>query len=187
MSLAASLLVAGCRKDDESPAPTPAPPANEEELITTVLLTFTDTENPASVFEFRYADLDGPGGDEPVRTTVPLPAGRSFTLGVRFLNETETPAGEITTEVAAEGAEHQVFFQVTGAPLAISYADADVNGRPIGLANTATTGAAGSGNLSVILRHEPAKDAPGVSTGDITNAAGETDVETTPAFEVVVQ
>lgn len=186
--LIAGALLAGCKRDeDETPVPSPPPPANEEELITTVVLTFTDTENAADVYELRYTDLDGPGGADPVLNAVPLPAGRSYALAVRFLNETESPAEEITTEVANEGAEHQVFFQVNGAPLTISYSDTDVNGRPIGLANMAITGAPGTGSLTVTLRHEPQKDAAGVSAGDITNAGGETDVETTPAFTVVVQ
>ena len=44
---------------------------------------------------------------------------------------------------------------------------------------TATTGDASSGDVTVILRHEPDKEADGVSDGDVTNAGGETDVEVT--------
>ncbi|MDZ7846151.1 MAG: hypothetical protein U5L96_04995 [Owenweeksia sp.] len=53
----------------------------------------------------------------------------------------------------------------------------DNNGRPIGVQTSATTGSASSGDLDVILRHEPNKDGPGVANGDITNAGGETDVQ----------
>jgi len=53
------------------------------------------------------------------------------------------------------------------------------------LANTLTTDAAGSGTITVILRHEPDKGASGVNDGDITNAGGETDIEVT--FDVTVQ
>ena len=53
------------------------------------------------------------------------------------------------------------------------------------MAFTLTTGDAASGNITIILRHEPVKDAEGVSDGDITNAGGETDISVT--FPVVVQ
>jgi hypothetical protein len=61
-----------------------------------------------------------------------------------------------------------------------TYADADVNGKPIGLAFTLKTGtAAATGNIVVVLRHMPAKSAAGVATGDITNAGGATDAQIT--------
>ena len=43
----------------------------------------------------------------------------------------------------------------------------------------------GSGTITVTLRHEPNKDAAGVSSGDIANAGGETDIEVT--FNVEIQ
>ena len=59
------------------------------------------------------------------------------------------------------------------------------NGHPIGLQIKMTTGMATTGMLTIILRHEPNKDATGVSDGDITNAGGETDIEIT--FDIDVQ
>jgi len=74
----------------------------------------------------------------------------------------------------------------------------DADGNPVGLSSTLTTGAAGSGTLTVTLRHEPMKSATGVTLrhepmksatgvadGDITNAGGETDIEI--VFPVDVQ
>ena len=43
----------------------------------------------------------------------------------------------------------------------------------------------GNGTITVILRHEPDKDASGVSNGDITNAGGETDIEVVFNVEVM--
>ena len=60
-----------------------------------------------------------------------------------------------------------------------SHNDSDANGDPLGLEMTATTGDASAGDVTVILRHEPDKDAEGVADGDVTNAGGETDVEVT--------
>jgi len=69
--------------------------------------------------------------------------------------------------------------------LTYTYGDQDGNGNPIGVIGTVETGSASTGNLSVVLVHEPNKSASGVSDGDITNAGGEEDVRVT--FMVTVQ
>jgi hypothetical protein len=180
--VAASLTA--CKKDkEESPTPTP-PPVNEEELITTLILTFTDTAaTPDASYELRWTDLDGPGGNDPVQSGVPLPASRELVLDVRVLNESETPAEEITDEIRAEDEDHQFFYQSTGGLVTV-YADADGDGNPIGLRNRATTPAAGSGTITAILRHMPNKSAAGVASGDITNAGGDTDIEVDLNFTI---
>ena len=65
------------------------------------------------------------------------------------------------------------------------YEDEDGDGNPIGLETTMITGDPSTGTLTVILRHEPDKNADGVSDGDITNAGGETDIEVD--FPVVIK
>ena len=112
-------------------------------------------------------------------------AHAAYTGTVSFLNELEDPAEDITVEVLEEGAEHQVFYQLTNSLGSITYTDMDANGDPIGLNFVLTTNDAGNGVMSVILKHEPNKAADGVSTGDITNAGGETDVEVN--FSVTVE
>jgi hypothetical protein len=102
-----------------------------------------------------------------------------------LLNELENPVGDITEEVEEEAADHQFFFQTSVSGINIAYADMDTNGNPIGLSTTLTTNETASGTITVTLRHEPNKDAAGVSAGDITNAGGETDIEIT--FNVEVQ
>lgn len=182
VAIGASSLVA-CKKDeDENPGP--STPPNEEEVITTLLLTFTDAENAANTYELRFTDADGDGGAAPVLTGDTLPAGRAYSLALRVLDESGSTPEEITEEIEAEAAEHQFFFQPAGIDLQVSYGDADANGRPVGLLNTAVTGVAGTGTLTVTLRHEPDKAAAGVAGGDITNAGGETDIEV--AFPVII-
>ena len=62
----------------------------------------------------------------------------------------------------------------------------DKNGKPIGLTFTLKTGAtATTGNITVVLRHLPAKSASGVATGDITNAGGATDASVPFPVKVV--
>jgi hypothetical protein len=178
LSLLGAVSLTGCIDDNEPD------PVNEEELITTVRLTFTGPTGQAEIFSFE--DLDGDGPQAPIITSDTLKDSTVYRLGVEFLNATETPPESITAEVLAEGDEHQVFFQVSQSlNLSVSYNDTDVNGAPIGLLNNVITNANSNGTLKVTLRHEPNKSAAGVPNGDISNAGGETDIEVT--FNVVIE
>ncbi|MFY0604132.1 MAG: type 1 periplasmic binding fold superfamily protein [Flavobacteriaceae bacterium] len=160
-------------------------PVNEEEVITTLIATLTPQGSTTSI-ELRSTDLDGDGPNAPVITVSGnLTANTTYTGVMRVLNETETPAEEITDEVAAEDDEHQFFFTPANNIVTVAYADMDGDGNPVGINFTLTTGAAGTGNLTITLVHEPVKTAAGVSGGDITNAGGEIDVEAT--FTITVQ
>lgn len=177
--MAAVLLLAitACKKDKDDVLTPSAPPANEEEVITTVQVTFTDQETPTEVFHMQV-NFDDVGGGDPVAVADTLPAQRAFDVSIRVLNESVSPAVDLTNEMRNEGTDHQFFFQVTNGNLTMTYADADANGRPIGLTSTAVTGAASiGGDLRLTLRHQPNKAAVGVEAGAITNAGGETDVE----------
>nr|WP_315147674.1 type 1 periplasmic binding fold superfamily protein [uncultured Flavobacterium sp.] len=156
---------------------------NEEEVITTVTTTLT---NGTSVITLLSRDLDGDGPNAPVVTVSgKLMANKVYTGRVTILNETETPAGDITAEVKGEGDEHQLFFQVPSAFGTFMYTDVDKNGKPIGLEFTLTTKTASTGSLVVTLRHLPNKSASGVANGDITNAGGATDFAVT--YPLVVE
>ena len=182
LALAGTLFFAGCRKDDDDPV-SPAPPANEEELITSVRLAFQSTGNTETK-HFSYVDLDGDGGGAPVIEADTLSADTDYTVTIQVLNESEVPAENITAEIQAEDEAHQFFFQPSGANVTVAYTDTDGNGHPVGIATTWTVGTASTGTIMVTLRHEPDKNAPGVASGDITNAGGDTDIEVT--FPVVV-
>lgn len=150
---------------------------NEEELITTLKVTLTPNEGGETVI-LEYKDLDGDGPNDPETTiTGNLVANKTYTGVTQVLNETESPAEDITLEVEEEGDEHQFFYIFSNSIATVNYTDVDKNGRPIGINFTFTTTSAQIGNLTVILRHEPNKAASGVSEGNITNAGGETDVE----------
>lgn len=157
---------------------------NEEEVITTLRYTLTPNNGDSAVV-FSFQDLDGDGGNAPVISEGVLDSNTAYIGSLELLNETETPIGDIGEEVLEEGTDHQLFFSTTLNGLTISYDDMDTEGKPIGLATNVTTTAAGNGTLTITLRHEPIKDAAGVSNGDIANADGETDIEVT--FNVIVQ
>lgn len=167
-----------CDSDDPEPV-------NEEELITTVELTFTNDNDASDVRTASFTDLDGEGGNDPIIDNISLMADATYTLTVKFLNEEETPAEDITEEVEEEDEDHQVFYVATGAEFTYAYGDQDSNQNPLGLTGTVTTGAASNGTLQVILIHEPNKTAAGVRDGDPTNAGIESDIDVT--FNLSIQ
>lgn len=179
--LLAASAITGCKKDDDTPA-TPEP-VNENELITTLRITFDDQgAGPDKVWEFR--DADGDGGAPAVITADTLLPGATYHASLILLNESVSPVDTSSNEVLEEGVAHQFFYQVNGVGITFAYADADDNGKPIGLRTTATTTGPGSGTVKVTLRHEPDKNGANVAAGDITNAGGSTDLEVT--FPAVV-
>ena len=174
LSLSA-IAISSCSSSDDGPV-------NEEEVITTVTTTLT---GGGQTITLTSRDLDGDGPDAPVITVSGnLAANTTYNGSISFLNETVTPADNITSEIAEEGVDHQLFYQLPASLGTFIYTDADLNGKPIGLTFTLTTANAGSGNLSVTLRHQPNKSATGVATGDITNAGGATDAQLT--YPVVI-
>ncbi len=171
-----SLVVTSC--DPETPEP-----PNAEELITTLVYTLTPDDG-GDVVTLIFRDLDGEGSDAPTFSTEPLRASTTYSGVITLSNEAEDPAEDITEEVKEEDDEHQLFYASSLSDLVVTYMDADAEGNPLGLATTLQTGTTGSGTLTIILRHEPAKDATGVSAGDITNAGGESDIEVTFNIDV---
>ena len=169
-----AIAMLGCSDDDTPDV------INEEEVITTVILTLTPESGDQVVLTTQ--DLDGDGPDEPVTIiTGSFNENTQYQGAVRFLNETETPAEEITNEVIEEADEHQVFYTVSnGLNITTTYQDEDSNGNPLGVSITLETGAASAGNLTVTLRHEPVKPNDGLDS-----AGGETDITTT--FDVTIE
>ncbi len=176
--IALSVVFTSCEKDDHDHD-------NEEELITTLIYTLSASSGNV-VMTFR--DLDGDGGNKPVVTTVGnLLSGQEYIGSISVLNESVTPAVNITDEIEDEALEHQFFYAITGAlsgKVNINYDDADSNNKPLGLKTKLLATTPGQGKLKVTLRHEPNKSGNGVANGDITNAGGETDIEVEFDIEV---
>ena len=170
-----TLAMLGCSDDDTTPEI-----INEDELITTVILTLTPDSGDQVVL--TTVDLDGDGPDEPVTTVVGnFSENTQYQGAVQFLNETEDPAEDITQEVIEEADEHQVFYTISeGLNIQTTYEDQDSQGNPLGVQITLSTGAASEGSLTVTLRHEPVKPNDGLES-----AGGETDIST--SFDVSIQ
>lgn len=175
-----ALFATSCNNDDDNTTA-----VNEEEVITTVTTTLI---GGGQTIILTSRDLDDDGPNAPVVTVSgDLVAGTTYQGSTTFLNELANPAEDITEEVEEEGADHQVFYQLAASLGTVTYDanNVDENGNPIGLAFTLVAGTSGSsGTLTVTLRHEPNKTAANVNTGDITNAAGNTDAEV--SFPIVV-
>lgn len=152
---------------------------SDEELITTVNYTL---RNGNDIVTLKFLDLDGEGGTDGTYTVSgALTANTTYTGEVELLNETESPAEDITDEVKTEGDEHEFFYSSSVTGITVTKTDADGNGNPIGIESTLTTGSAGTGTLTIILKHEPTKPNDGSSTG----AGGSSDVEV--IFNISVQ
>lgn len=177
MLVSTFLTITSCTVDE------PVAP-NEEEIITTLRYVLTPTGGGDAVI-FEFQDLDGDGGNDPVIVEGTLAANTTYTGNIELLNEAVSPVEDITVEIRAEAEEHQFFYETTAANLTIGYNDSDANNQPVGSETAVNTGAATTGTLTITLRHEPLKSATNVSTGDITNAGGETDIEVT--FNVMIQ
>ncbi|MAW95027.1 MULTISPECIES: type 1 periplasmic binding fold superfamily protein [unclassified Leeuwenhoekiella] len=177
----ATLTFSSCSNDDDN---TPEI-INEEEVITTITVTLVPQTGETVTLTSR--DLDGDGPDEPViNVSGSLQAGMSYNGSVILQNETVSPAEVINEEIEEEADEHQFFYQVgSGLNATVSYADTEndylTNGstNPVGIDFTLLAGTASTGQLTVTLRHEPNKDAEGVSEGNLSNAGGETDIAQT--------
>ena len=165
-----------CSDDDETPEE-----INEEETITTMTVTLVPDGGGATII-LQSQDLDGDGPNAPdVTVSGNLTSNTAYSGSVVLLNETETPAENITEEVEEESDEHQFFYVTTGSIASVTYDDTDADGNPVGLEFTLTTANAGSATMAVTLRHQPKKP----NDGTLADAGGETDI--TQTFNLTVE
>ncbi len=164
------ILFTGCSDDDEAPEE-----VNEEETITTMTVTLVPQGGGDTII-LQSRDLDGDGPNAPdITVSGDLAGNTTYTGAIVLLNETETPAEDITEEVAEEDDEHQFFFEISGSLNPVQYGDADGNGNPVGILFTVETSTAGAASLTITLRHEPKKP----NDGSLADAGGETDIAQT--------
>lgn len=168
---------------------------NEEEVITTVALTFS---GGGADIKAAFKDADGEGGQAPTTDDITLPADQTFELDIALLNELVDASDDeynIRNEIAEEAEEHQIFFSGTifDAGVTHTYADKETDytsnnageDLPVGLKNTIVTTEAGTGTLIVTLKHQPPVNDIETKTATSTIDDGETDVEVT--FNVTIK
>jgi hypothetical protein len=174
-----SVVTLGCKKDKETPEPstTTPVPTNEEELITSVLLSFIDTAGVQPSLQYAFRDPDGDGGNAPTQhDTIRLVANTYYTATIQLLNEAASPTEDITLEVQQEDDEHLFCYAPSNTNLSISKTDSDGT-YEVGITTFWSTGAIATGSTVVSLKHQP-----GIKDG--TCAPGDTDVEVTFVTEI---
>ena len=144
------LLLNGCKKG------TDPLPADENELITTVTLRFTQA-GTTNVQTATYQDKDGDRGADPTKfDSITLTANTSYSLTIDLLDESKTPTVSTTNEIMEKKDEHLFIYTADPASLlTYTYGDKDSRNLPVGLTGTVKTGAAGAGKFNVRLRHQP--------------------------------
>jgi len=166
-----TILFNACSKDEKAVAP----PAPENEFLTSVQLIATNNADPSDVQTAIITDttiISDP--DESInQPTLHLKANSTYAVSVKFLDETKTPVGDVTTDIYDRRNYHLICFEVSDANLIVARTDKDTNtpALEIGLQDSFTTGAASTGTLNLQLRHQPnAKNGscdPGSSDADV--------------------
>ncbi|SDM70666.1 hypothetical protein SAMN05421823_12014 [Catalinimonas alkaloidigena] len=170
--LSSTCLLQSCKKDDEPE------PVNEEELITTFRLTFTEVGNSSNTFTATLSDPDGEGPTAPTVDEIMLDSATTYNVTAEFLNESDpNDVEDITEEIREEDDQHLLCFSPSGVDLTVNRTDSDGT-YEVGLTSDWVAGAAGSGTITIALRHQP-----GVKDG--TCDPGEADLEAT--FDVTIQ
>ncbi len=169
LSVSALIIIYGCTSDD---IVNPDPP-NDPELITTMILKFDNQLD--GVVEFIYRDPDGEGGNPPERfDTIRIANNVNYDVQILLLDESDpNNIDTISNEVEEEGAEHQFFFIPSSVNTTITYDDMDKNGWPIGLKTIWMNGAASTGTVRTLLKHQPGEKQPPPGDPNV----GETDVD----------
>ncbi|MCG2616716.1 hypothetical protein LZZ85_20625 [Terrimonas sp. NA20] len=166
-------LLTACSKDDDIVE------ENHEEVITTLKLTFTPVGGGTAT-NFQFRDPDGPGGAAPTQDEIVLAPSKTYTVAVQLLNETHTPAEDITEEVEAEADAHRFYYQPSaGSNITVNNLNNDANGIPLGLTSTWTTAAAANGTVKITLRHYPGNPPAKAAADAVDSNKSGTDVEVT--------
>jgi len=141
--------------DDDDPAP-----VNEEELITNLTLTFTNTANSADVVSMSSVAPDGlEDGMSTEIVSGTFTSGATYALTIGITNASESPAEDVLNgDIIPEADEHFFAYAVSGLNFTMSRDASDVDGpdgSKLGVNTTWVAGAASTGNLQIRLIHEP--------------------------------
>ena len=162
-------LITSC-SDDDNPAP-----INPEELITDVTLTFVNNADATDTVILSSVAPDGQEGTstETITGTFTSKIKSSPLPTLSMLNASESPAEDILNEdIVLEADEHFFSYGVNGINLTMTRDSDDFDGpygSKLGVNTTWVAGAASTGNIQIILTHEPTSvddsDGFGSSTG----------------------
>jgi hypothetical protein len=174
LSLAALLLflISACKKEEQ----VVSPPLPGNEFLTTIQLRLISSDQQDTVTAV-WRDLT-PEDSNPADTAnavLTLKANTTYAAVIELLDETKTPAEDITGEIQERANYHRIFYfpsSALGNNLVWTVNDLDTNTPPLALGITASVSTldVASGSLNVILRHQP-------NVKDGTFAPGSTDID----------
>ncbi len=168
ISALAVITFYSCEKD---PKPNTAP-TNDSELITTIKLEFKDSSSGNIFKTVTFKDIDGEGGNAPtVMDSIVLNANTVYLCQVTLLDESKTPAENITDEIKNDADEHLFVYELTNSALQIQITDKDKNNLNLGIESVWRTKNTENSSLKLTLKHQP----DGLKDGSASK--GETDVE----------
>jgi hypothetical protein len=159
-------------------------PTDDNELITTVELVFTDPLNVAHSFKFR--DVDGDSRTQPEAfDTLKLSRNTEYKVAIYIGDESKGTLVDITKDIEEESDVHLFVYRPNPVSLlALQIVDVDKNALPIGLnAKAKTQYFPGSGFLQVMLKHQPPLNGKVVKTGE--EEVGSTDLDL--SFPLVIK
>lgn len=170
------VLFSACSKSDDDIIENPG--VNEEELITTVNLIITNNSGFNQTFTYKVDNGIGSSDPTPpVIDDVMLDANTIYNVELQILNEAESPAENVTEEILEENLAHLFLFESAPASgagsITFSNGNTDDNGEPLNQTLIFTTDAAGDGQLTVTLKHEPVDK----NATTPASAGGETDAQ----------
>ena len=178
-----ALCFTACSEDDDHDHDDHGHGEHEEE-ITQLVYTLTNTANSADVVTFTFTDEDGEDGADGITdVSGNLTANATYEGKLELLNLKE--GEDVGAEIAEDDAEdHEIFYITNVAGLQFTKTDVDANSNPLGFDTDVTSGATGTGKLTISVVHEGKKPNDGTVTDALTGGAT-TDVEVT--FNVTVQ
>lgn len=158
-----TLVFSSCKKDNH----------DEQENLNVVKLKIGSTT-------FTWSDTDGIGsGKAPVIDTIKLAPNATGDFTIDILDGSVTPAKDYTAEIIAESDAHLFVLTVKNANLTASGLSNDSKSKAFAQSGKMTAGAASTGTLQIVLKHDADKAAANPAT------TGETDIEA--VFPVVIK
>ncbi len=174
------ILATSCKKEEQ----VVSPPLPGNEFLTTIKLHLISSDNVDTLVA-TWRDLT-PEDTNPPDTSLAaliLKPNTTYSAQLELLDETKSPAEDITAEIKERANYHRIFYfpsSSLGTNLSVAVTDLDTNNPPLalGISSTISTQNVSSGFLQVILKHQP-------NVKDGTFAPGSTDADV--KFQISIQ
>lgn len=151
--------------------------SHPQEVITTVTINLVNVNDSTDITSATWKDVDGEGGNPPVIDTLLVKAGKTYNGSLVLLNESVTPAEDVTKEIEKDKNEHQFFYTSLGDianRISVTIKDFDTNNPPlpVGLKFDfqVSTGVNAVGSFRILLSHYD-------QVPKSTNPSPETDID----------